>query len=135
MTKTKEALLSELQDLLTTRDLLEIVDTINNWNNSLDSYQVYPMDYLDELYNHLTPTELIGMLGVNFDLREDYFKLTGYGHLTSLSIADLEEYYFEDYEEIMEAFLECHDHIFSQLFLQADLMELLEELASGGGII
>lgn len=128
MTTEKETLLDIIEGEITTDELIELVSTINNWNGSLQDFQVYEMDYLDELFNHLTPTDLISLLNSDFSLTDDFFRENSLGLIESLSKVDVENFISENYDEIMENFLECAYSITRVLYFSKNLTNLLEKL-------
>lgn len=128
MTTEKETLLDIIEGEITTDELIELVSTINNWNGSLQYFQVYEMDYLDELFNHLTPTDLISLLNSDFSLTDDFFRENSLGLIESLSKVEVENFISANYDEIMENFLECAYSITRVLYFSKNLTNLLEKL-------
>ncbi len=91
----------------TVEELKEMVFEVNNWNGSLEDYNFYDMEELDELFYDMEPSELLRMVqGGNFNIYDDYFKGNVYGWLesftgyhvdvqTKLGAKEIVERYFE----------------------------------------
>lgn len=91
----------------TVEELKEMVFEVNNWDGTLEDYNFYDMEELDELFYDMEPSELLRMVqGGNFNIYDDYFKGNVYGWLESFS-----DYYVNDEikrgaKEIVERYFE-----------------------------
>lgn len=87
--------------------LEEMVFEVNNWNGSLEDYNFYDMEELDELFADVEPSELLGMVqGGNFNIYDDYFKGNVYGWLESFNKAEVYETLKDNHDEIVECYFE-----------------------------
>ena len=77
---------------VSTEMLLEILRDINRYNGAYEGDELYYMDELDELFQDFLPSRLLLMVGDNFNVYHDYFRIDGYGHLISMNSWELDEY-------------------------------------------
>lgn len=87
--------------------LEEMVFEVNNWDGSLEDFNFYDMEELDELYADVEPTELLTMVNAGrFSIHDDYFKGTVYGRIESFNKAEVYEMLEDNYKEIVERYFE-----------------------------
>src|SRR5699024_2740468 len=75
---------------ITVERLQEMLQEVNSYDGSLDSYEYWDMEQLDDLFCDTKPTEILRMAHFgNFEWQDEMFKINGLGNLDSCS-----EYYF-----------------------------------------
>lgn len=112
-----------------------IIDIIENWSNDelVNAWNLHcdkkgdmderieNMCFFDELFQHLSPTEVIDKVkGCNFCTGDDYFAFNGYGNLESFT--DVSDYSRFSYGELAEYLVDNGD----SLTTDVDTDELLE---------
>lgn len=89
--------------------LMDMVDEVNSWDDSLDYLEYIDMDLFDD-YLEVTPTVLANMIHYgDFDPNDRYFKFNGYGNLESYSIWEVKKELEDCKEEIIERFIELYE--------------------------
>lgn len=87
--------------------LEEMVFEVNSWDGSLEHYNFYDMEELDELYHGVESSELLRMVqGGNFNIYDDYFKGNVYGWIDSFNKAEVHEKLEDNHDEIVERYNE-----------------------------
>ena len=104
-------------------EILQVVSAVNSWNGSLESYNFYYMDDLNELFYGVKLTDFLSKLADDFDLRADGFRDTIYG-LESCDIEDVIDDIKNNIEEVAETISENIDNI----CIPDSLQELLDEI-------
>lgn len=102
MNKLKEMLLENMEQLI------ELVQTINSYNGSLEHLELYDMDMFDELMGAYAEKEGAWQLACRvvygkFHPVCDYFGFNGYGNLVSYSDYEYQEMLRDCIDEIIEA--------------------------------
>ena len=98
-----------LNNMETTRD---VVNELNLYNNCLDFLDFYYMEDLDYYLEGCTPSEILNkMFYGDFNPNNDYFKFNVYGNLESYNEWELIEEYEIYIDEIIEALLNNIDYI------------------------
>ena len=69
-----------------------LLEQMDNWNGYLGDDRWYPMDELDEYLCGKSPSEILGMVDLSFDVRDDFFRVDGYGDLESCDNPDYSYY-------------------------------------------
>ena len=110
----KQKLLSYYEE--DSKDFLNDIEELDNWNGYLGDEKVMPMEELDELYQGAEPLELLrrAFFGYDepyekyeqhypFNPNRDYFYFNGYGNLVSTNERDYSDYLDEDFvQEIID---------------------------------
>ena len=102
MNKLKEMLLED------TEQLIELVQTINSYNGSLEHLELYDMDMFDELMGAYSEKEGAWQLACrvvygNFNPAHDYFGFDGYENLVSYNDYEYQKMLKDCIDEIIEA--------------------------------
>ena len=98
-----------LNNMETTRD---VVNELNLYNNCLDFLDYYYVEDLDEYLEGYAPTEILNkMFYGDFNPNNDYFKFNVYGNLESYNEWELVEEYEIYIDEIIEALLNNMDYV------------------------
>lgn len=123
MTK-QETIKNWIENTADTNDLISVVSNVNSWNGSLEEYNFYWMEDLDELFGGMRLTEFLDKLSPNFNTGHEGFKDTIYG-LESCDAIDVATDIRDNAEEIAEAIAETMGEY--DIWLPSSLEELLEE--------
>ena len=87
--------------------LEEMVFEVNNWNGSLEDYNFYDMEELDELFAGVEPSELLRIVNAGrFSIHDDYFKGDVYGRIESFNKEEVNEKLEDNHDEIVEHYNE-----------------------------
>ena len=104
MKKLKEMLLANMDESV------ELVQSINSYNGSLENLELYDVDVFDELMGEYVRSEgawqfacRVAFGRFNPSPFSDYFGFDGYGNLVSYSRYEYEEILRDSIDEIMEA--------------------------------
>lgn len=102
MNELKKMLLEDIDELM------ELTQTINSYNGSLDDLELYDMDMFDELMGAYAEKEGALKLAYrivygNFNPAHDYFGFDGYGNLISCYKYEYQENLRNSIDEIIEA--------------------------------
>jgi len=77
-----------------------LIEELDSWNGYLGDDRWIPMDELDEMLHHESPSDIIRMVSSDFDLNDIYFRFDGYGCLESSYYLDytnyLDEYFVKE---------------------------------------
>lgn len=114
----EKKIITWITDEATDVELLELVNSINNWNGKFKDYKFFYMDELDDLFYCAKPTELLSRLADDFDKNDEGFKDTIYG-LESCNVEDVADDIRCNAEEVAESTVNNMDNI--------DLPESLKE--------
>ena len=95
----------------TIEQLKEIVREVNSWDGSLENYEYYEMDELNDLLCGLEPLEILRMAHFGeFNWNDDYFQINAYGNLDSYrrlhvitELKDNQDEIIEHYNELVES--------------------------------
>lgn len=94
----------------TVEQLQEMLQEVNSWDGSLEYYEYWDMEQLDDLFHGVKPTEILRMAHFgDFNWNDDYFTVNAYGNLESINdmeyyklLEDIQEEIIEHYEELVE---------------------------------
>lgn len=95
----------------TTDKLIEMVREVNSWDGSLEEFEYYAMEQIDDLLHGVEPLEILRMAHFgNFEWQDEMLKINDYGNLDSCSedyfiteLADNENEIVERYNELVES--------------------------------
>lgn len=95
----------------TIEQLEEMVREVNSWDGSLEDFEYYEMEQINELLHGVEPLELLRMAHFgDFNWNDDYFTINVYGNLDSCSedsfitgLADNENEIAAHYNELVES--------------------------------
>lgn len=95
----------------TVEQLQEMLQEVNSYDGSLDSYEYWDMEQLDDLFHEVKPTEILRMAHFgDFNWNDDFFTVNAYGNLESINsfefeklVEDIQEEIIEHYDELVEA--------------------------------
>ena len=103
----------------------EIIEQINDINNSLEELAIYPMEEIDNVLSDYSIKEIFEKTSWgNFDIYDDYFRLNTLGILESFDIYIYELAVEQNIEEIIDQIV----YNFEELNLSKKLSKMIEEL-------
>lgn len=71
---------------ITVEQLEEMVREVNGWDGSLEEFEYYEMEQINDLLHGAEPLEILRMAHYGeFDWNDDYFTVNDYGNLDSTS--------------------------------------------------
>ena len=85
-------------------ELLEMVREVNSYDASLEEYNYYYMDELDDIFYDTKPSDILNLVADGFSVYADYFKFDGLGHIESYHEYELLEELEEDHDYILEVY-------------------------------
>ena len=114
--------------ILTDDMLMDMVQEVNSWDNSLSHLGYIDMDQLDEYLVDVSPTDLANMIHYgDFNPNDAYFNFNAYENLVSYStyemLEDLNTYKYE----IVDRFIELYDEGHIEIF-HAEVLDILDEI-------
>ena len=119
MKKIEKYLLNNLEETQ------EIIEQINNINNSLEELEIYPMDMIDNVLSNYSIKEIFKMASWgNFNINDDCFRIDILGALESFDIYMYELVIEQNIEEIIDQIV----YNFEELNLRKQLSIMIEEL-------
>lgn len=124
MEKKYEAVMSWLISVASDEEVMEVINEVDSWNGSMESWRVYQMEELNDLFYGVKPLQLLEKLADGFDVSKDYFHETVYG-LESCDLEDIMDDVRSYANEIAEKIIEAMDE--TSLCLPDSLQELIEE--------
>ena len=113
-----------VENIADTDDLISIVRNVNCWNGSLEKYNFYYMDELDELFYGVKLTDFLNNLAPNFNTGHDGF-IESYSGLESCNAIDVATDIRDNAEEVAEYIENAIDE--SDIYLPTTLENELEE--------
>ena len=95
----------------TVEQLQEMVQEVNSWDGSLEYYEYWDMEQLDDLFHGVKPTEILRMAHFgDFNWNDDYFTINAYGNLDSYrrlhvitELKDNQDKIIAHYNELVES--------------------------------
>ena len=93
-----------IESIITEADIETQIEIYNTYCDVCNlEERLWSMDELDELLAGMKPTEVISMLGENFNLNHDWFYTDAYGKLISTDrpCSDIIDYYVGDIAEMI----------------------------------
>ncbi|UXU70138.1 hypothetical protein [Mammaliicoccus sciuri] len=85
-------------------ELVYMIDKLNKYDESMTEYVFCKMNTLDERLKDLTPTEIIKMNTIGFEITDDYYKIDVNNQLISLSEYDYNKLLNDDKEYIVSRY-------------------------------
>lgn len=87
----------------TIEELKEMVREVHGWDGSLENYEYYEMEQINELFHDAEPLELLRMAHFgDFNWNDEYFQINVYGNLESYRELDVEIQLEANQDEIIE---------------------------------
>ena len=105
-------------------DVISIVRQVNSWNGSLEEYNFYDMDELDDLFCGVSLRDFLSKLAPDFNHGDDGFRDTIYG-IESCSMQDVVDEIKDNIEEVAEAIASAMEE--DDIWIPSSLEEELEE--------
>lgn len=92
---------------ITVEQLEEMVREVNGWDGSLEEFEYYEMEQINDLFHSAEPLEILRMAHFgDFDWNDDYFTVNDYGNLDSISENDFHGELIDNSKEIVERYNE-----------------------------
>lgn len=85
-------------------ELVYLIDKLNKYDDSMTEYVFCKMHTLDERLKSYTPTEIIKMITIGFEITDDYYKIDVNNQLISLSEYDYNKLLNDDKEYIVSRY-------------------------------
>ena len=106
-------------------DIISIINQVNSYDGSLESFHYYFMEELDELFCGVKPLDLLDKLAKDFDSTQELFRDDVYG-LESCSMVDAIEDIKSYADEVSEGIAETMEE-YNNMWIPSSLEEELEE--------
>lgn len=91
----------------TFKQLQEMVQEVNSWDGSLEEFEYYAMEQINDLFHDVEPLEILRMAHYgNFEWNDDYFTVNAYGNLESINEFEFEKELKDNHDEIVEHYNE-----------------------------
>lgn len=91
----------------TVEQLQEMLQEVNSYDGSLDSYEYWDMEQINDLFHDAEPLEVLRMAHFgDFNWNDDYFTVNAYGNLESINSFEFEELVEDIQDEIIEHYNE-----------------------------
>ena len=91
----------------TVEQLREMVQEVNSWDGSLEEFEYYEMEQINDLFHGVEPLEILRMAHFGeFNWSDDYFTINVYGNLESISKFEFEDMLKDNHDEIVERYNE-----------------------------
>ena len=122
--------LNEIMNMVTSEDLMTMVNEVNAWDNSLDYLQFLNMEEeFDEYMYNIAPTDLANMIHYgDFNPNDTYFHFNVYGNLISYSTYEMLEELDTWKEEIVERFIELYEEYKVDLYNNKETKARIDEI-------
>lgn len=102
--------LNKVLEIVNSDMLMELVQEVNSWDNSLEHLSYIDMELLDDYLIGLTPTEIANRIHYgDFNPNDDYFNFNGYANLVSWSQWEYEAELTTYKYEIVDRFIELYE--------------------------
>ena len=121
----QEIIKNWIMNIADDNDIISINNQVNSYNGSLESFQYYFMEELDELFCDVKPLDLLDKLAKDFDSTQELFRDDIYG-LESCSMVDAIEDIKSYVDEVSEAIAETMEE-YGDMWIPSSLEEELEE--------
>ena len=107
--KLKKELI-QMTNKYTVEQLAEMMQEVNSWDGSLEEFEYYEMEQINDLFHGVEPLEILRMAHFgNFEWQDEMFKINGLGNLDSCSedyfiteLTDNEDEIVGRYNELVE---------------------------------
>ena len=91
----------------TVEQLRKMVQEVNSWDGSLEEFEYYEMEQINDLFHGVEPLEILRMAHFGeFNWSDDYFTINVYGNLESISEFEFEDMLKDNHDEIVERYNE-----------------------------
>ena len=124
MASKYEIIKNWIEDIADDSDIIQLVRQVNSWDGSLEEYNFYYMDELDELFCDVKLTDFLSKLAPNFYHGDDGFLDTVYG-IESCSIHKVADDIKDNTDEVAEAIADAIEE--SDIWIPSSLEEKLYE--------
>ena len=124
MASKYEIIKNWIEDIADDSDIIQLVRQVNSWDGSLEEYNFYYMDELDELFCDVKLTDFLSKLAPNFYHGDDGFLDTVYG-IESCSIHKVADDIKDNIDEVAEAIADAMEE--SDIWIPSSLEEKLDE--------
>ena len=124
MASKYEIIKNWIEDIADDNDIIQLVRQVNSWDGSLEEYNFYYMDELDELFCDVKLTDFLSKLAPNFYHGDDGFLDTVYG-IESCSIHKVADDIKDNIDEVAEAIADTMEE--SDIWIPSSLEEKLYE--------
>lgn len=116
-----------LLNVVDTDILMDMVNDVNSYDNSLEYLNYLDMDFLDDYLVGLTPTEILNKMfyGI-FNPNHPYFRFNGYENLKSYTEWEVEEDLNLYKEDIAERFIYLYENNHIDCYHQ-EICDILDE--------
>ena len=124
MASKYEIIKNWIEDIADDNDIIQLVRQVNSWDGSLEEYNFYYMDELDELFYGVKLTDFLSKLAPNFYHGDDGFLDTVYG-IESCSIHKVADDIKDNIDEVAEAIADTMEE--SDIWIPSSLEEKLDK--------
>ena len=124
MASKYEIIKNWIEDIADDSDIIQLVRQVNSWDGSLEDYDFFYMDELDELYGEMKLTDFLSELAPDFNYSDDGFRATIYG-IESCSIHDVADDIKDNIDEVVEAITNAMEE--DDIWIPSSLEEKLDE--------
>lgn len=124
MASKYEIIKNWIEDIADDSDIIQLVRQVNSWDGSLEEYNFYYMDELDELFGEMKLTDFLSKLAPNFNYSDDGFRDTVYG-IESCSIHEVADDIKDNIDEVVEAIADTMEE--DDIWIPSSLEEKLYE--------
>ena len=124
MASKYEIIKNWIEDIADDSDIIQLVRQVNSWDGSLEDYEFFDMDELDELYGEMKLTDFLSKLAPDFNYSDDGFRDTIYG-IESFSIHDVADDIKDNIDEVVEAITNAMEE--DDIWIPSSLEEKLYE--------
>lgn len=89
----------------TVEQLKEMVQEVNSWDGSLEEFDYYEMEQINELLYGDEPLEILRKAHYgDFNWNDDFFTINVYGNLSSINEFEFEKELKDNHDEIVERY-------------------------------
>ena len=124
MASKYEIIKNWIEDIADDSDIIQLVRQVNSWDGSLEDYDFFDMDELDELYGEMKLTDFLSNLAPDFNYSDDGFRATIYG-IESCSIHKVADDIKDNIDEVVEAITNAMEE--DDIWIPSSLEEKLYE--------
>ena len=124
MASKYEIIKNWIEDIADDSDIIQLVRQVNSWDGSLEDYDFFYMDELDELYGEMKLTDFLSKLAPNFNYSDDGFLDTVYG-IESCSMHKVVDDIKDNIDEVAEVIADAMEE--SDIWIPSSLEEKLYE--------
>lgn len=87
--------------------LREMVQEVNSWDGSLEEFEYYEMEQINELFHSVEPLEILRMAHFGeFIWSDEFFQVNAYGNLESFRELEVSIQLEVNHDEIVERYNE-----------------------------